>query len=252
MSCKKQGYARKVSTSATKEFFSGHSVEFEDSMRQILGKKASGTADLAGVPTEAKRLLRESTKKLSVRVDEIVTMDTRLRELLVSKLDSLQQYIRVIDKTPSAMDILGILYNLLGILLGYDWMDCKVYRTPIYYRTKSQEFADYRKMISKDWDSIHQEENVLVLERRRLCLELREKGMHINQVARVLNTSEYEVNQYLKDANLAKLAKLLNEGYTYDDIVFKLRDEDIGGLLSILGALSERRKSAQKRLEGSA
>lgn len=253
MSTEKKNCLEKTTKSTTREVFTKHSVEFEDGMRQILGDKAYHTADLAEDLKQSKQLLQKATNKLSARIDEIITMDTRLRGLLLTRLEVLQAYIKRLNKTPSIMDIVGLLYNIIGMLLGYDWMDGKAYKTPIYYRTKSQEFADYRKVISKSWDSIHQEENALVVERRRLCLELhQEKGMHINQVARVLNISEYEVQQYITDGYLAKWANLLNEGYTYDDIVLKLRDEDMGCLYSMFSALGRRREAAQKRLEDSA
>jgi hypothetical protein len=249
MGTAKKNHVEKSAKSTIKELFTKHSMEFENGMRQILGNKAYHTADLAGNPKKLKQLLQKATSKLSDRTDEIVTMDARLRGLLLKRLEVMQVYIKTINKTPPIMDMIGLLYNIVGMLLGYDWMDGKAYRTPIYYRTKSQEFADYRKGTSKDWDGIQQEEDDLVLERRRLCLELQNKGKHINQVARVLNISEYEVQQYITNSYLAEWANLLNEGHTYDEIALKLREEDMGSLYSMFSALGERRRAAEKRLE---
>lgn len=228
-----------------------HSDEFEIGMRLILGKKAYCSADLAASSKEAKYLLQKSLNELLHRIDEIITMDSRLRDMLYTNFDTLKEQVKYIDKTACRIHIIGKLFEIIGRLLGYDWLDGKKYRTPIYYRTKWQEFSDYRKMTGKDWDQIQQEENDLIVKRGEICLALRKQGLHINQIARFFNITESEVRQNLNDICLAEYAKLLKRGYSPDDIMLKLRDKYPRSLIAIVSSLSDRRATARKRLEGS-
>lgn len=233
-------YKRLVNEAIKYTFIS--SMEFEEGMRQILGHKAYHTADWAGSPPAAKRLLLQATRKLSARVGEIITMDSRLRERLLSDLSSLQMQIRGMNKTPCRIHMIGLLFEIIGRLLGYDWMDGNVYRTPIYFRTKSQEYRDHIKHM-RHWREWEKEENELVLQRRRICLQLNEQGMHQNQIARVLNISEYEVTQLIKDHHLAEIAKLLEEGRSLEEATSQFRE----GGSQRFWALWKRREAARKR-----
>ena len=234
----------KLMGKATKYTFMS-SMEFEEGMQQILGREAYHTADLAGSPSAAKKLLLKATKKLSARVDEIVNMDSRLRERLLSDLDCLRENINGMHKTPCRIHIIGLLFGIISRLLGYDWMDGKVYRTPIYFRTKSQEFQDYIKHMS-DWREWEKEESELVLQRRRICLQLSEQGMSQNQIARVLNISEYEVSQLIKDHHLAEIAKLLEEGHSLEEVTSQF-SQFREGAHQRLWALLKRKDAARKR-----
>ncbi len=89
MSYDKPGRARKASQDATEE--SGYSTEPEHGITEIRVKRAPGAAGWAEVWSGVKDILREWFKGLSDRLREMVPMRSRLPELLVSKLDSVQQ-----------------------------------------------------------------------------------------------------------------------------------------------------------------
>ena len=219
-----------------------YSMEFEEGMQQILGHRANHAADLAGSPSAAKKLLLQATKKLSTRVDEIVTMDARLRERLISDFDDLKKTIDGIDKTPFRIHLIGLLFKIISRLLGFDWMDGSVYRTPIYYRTKTQEFEEHVRHM-KHWRDWENEENELVLQRRKICLQLKEEGLHKNQIARALNISEYEVDQLIKDKQLAEITKLIEKGYPWEEVLSQFQMESS----QKFSAFWKRKEAASKR-----
>ena len=232
---------RKLAREAIKYTFM-NSMDFEDGMRQILGYRAYHSADLAGSPSAARKLLLEATRKLSTRIDEIVTMDPRLRERLLSDLGDLRTKIKGMNGTPCRIHIIGLLFKVISRLLGYDWMDGNVYRTPLYFRTKSQEYKDHIKQMT-NWREWENEENELVIQRRKVCLQLNKQGLHKNQIARVLNISEYEVNQLIRDCDLAEIAKLREEGRPWEEITSQFQDGGTQRLIS----LWQRKEAAKKR-----
>ncbi len=218
------------------------SMEFELGMRQILGEKAYHSFDVAAVPKSAIRLLLKATKELSIRVDEIITMDSRLHERLLSDIGTLQTQISGMTNTPCRIHIIGQLFKIISRLLGYDWMDGNIYRTPVYFRTKSQEYKDHIKHMA-NWRDWQNEENEVILQRRKICLQLDGQGWHKNQISRVLNISEYEVEQLITDCRLAEIAKLKEEGRPWDEIARQFHDGGPDGFLS----LYKRRSAARKR-----
>ena len=216
-------------------------MEFELGMRQILGDKAYGSANAAAVPKSAIRLLLKATKKLSIRVDEIVTIDSRLRERLLSDISVLQTQIGGMNKTPHRIHIIGQLFKIISRLLGYDWIDGSIYRTPVYFRTKSQEYRDCIMFIANRTER-ENEENELVLQRRKICLELNGQGMSKNQISRVLNVSEYEVEQMIKDSYLAEIAELKDEGHSWEEIMREYLLEEFPRFSSLYKRTSAARK----------
>ncbi len=229
-------------TEAIKYTFMG-SIEFERGMMQILGQEAHHSVDAAAVPSEARKLLLKATRKLRARLDEIVTVDSRLRERLLSDFEDLEVQVKAITKTPSRTHIIGTLFTILSRLLGYDWMDGQVYRTPFYFRTKSQEYDDHIKHM-RQWRDWVNEDNQLVLDRRKVCQKLKEEGKAKNRIARVLNVSEYEVEEMITDHHLAEAARLIEEGHTWDEVISQTEE---GGTQRFLSLLRRREAAARRR-----
>lgn len=219
--------------------------DFEKAVRLILGDKAYHIADSSLNMSSIKKLLQEALNKIRERIDEIITMDERLIEMLFLDLDRLKWDIKSIDKTPKASLIANFL-SIIGRLLGYDWMDGRTYRTPVYFRTKSEEFADYRNRKGSSYRKFREEENNLVLERHKITKELKAKGLTTNQIARVLNITEYAVNQLLKDEVLAKASELLKKGLDYP----KIREELEKQGYDFYSSLWREAYAARKRLLG--
>jgi len=204
-----------------------HSHNFEMGMRQILGDKAYHTSDYAAIPKESKKVMLKATKKLSKRIDEIITMDERLRERLLSDIESLEKEIRSIDKSCNEMDIIGIFFSILSRLLGYDWIDGEIHRTPVYFQTRAQERLNYQ--YGKTWERGEEELQKidLILERYGFVKLLKEKGREINEIARVLNISDYAVRQILKSHASERIKELRNQGLNATEIYCNLRDEGL-------------------------
>lgn len=219
--------------------------DFELAVRLILGDKAYHIADDSLNSSSIKKLLREALDKMRKRVDEIITMDERLREMIFRDLDRLEGDITSIDKTSKAFLIANFL-SIIGRLLGYDWMDGKTYRTPVYFRTKSEEFADYKNANISSYKEMREEENDLALERHRIVKDLKSKGLAENQIARVLNITEYATNQILKDEILTKVSELHKKGLSYSEINKEL--EKLGD--DPHSSLYRETYAAMKRLRG--
>lgn len=196
--------------------------DFEKAVRLILGDKAYHITDSSLNMSSIKKLLREALNKIRERIDEIITMDEHLRAMLFSDLDRLEGDVTSIDKTSKAFLIAHFL-SIIGRLLGYDWMDGRTYRTPIYFRTKSEEFADYRNAKISSYREMREEENDIVLERHKIVKDLKGKGRTTNQIARILDITEYAVNQILKDEVLTKASELRGKGLDYREISEELK-----------------------------
>lgn len=201
-----------------------YSMDFEYGMRHILGY---GAADCASYPNDSKKLMLRALNKIRKRIDEIITMDEKLREMLFSDIEKLEKQVKEIEKVPNQMDMIGAFFSIIAHLLGYGWLSGKTYRTPIYFQTKSEEFAAYKSGVG-DWREFREEEYNLILERHNIIGDLKNKGLKNNQIARVLNISEYAVRKVLKGELLGRISELKNNGLNYDEIKNKLKTEDFG------------------------
>lgn len=230
----------------------GYSIEWELGMRDLLGYRVARQAAVAAqTPSGARKVLKQSITKLSKRVDEITTMDERLRSMLLRDFDMLGVHVANLGRVRNQMEILGRLICIISRLLGYDWADGKVHRTPIYFRTKGQEFRDYQRRYHPGWQGQDEEDNNLVFERRRICLRLNGQGMPINQIARVLNMSDYAVRQLIRDETLTQAAEMLESGHSLEDIMEQLRQQDSRGWGKLFGSLGRERGAARDRTSSS-
>ncbi|HLA36944.1 MAG TPA: hypothetical protein VJZ02_00580 [Candidatus Brocadiales bacterium] len=180
-------------------------------MRLILGGKAYHLTDSYLDSPFIKKLLCKAVDKIRKRVDEIITMDENLREMLFRELNCLERNVKSINKISKAPLIANFL-EIIGRLLGYDWMDGRTYRTPVYFRTKDEELADYKMQKGQSYKEGCDEENNLILERYKIAKDLKAKGLTRNQIARILKITVYAVNQMLKDEVLAKVQELHKKG----------------------------------------
>jgi len=205
-----------------------YSMNFELAMREILGDKAYHSADSAGNPTSIKKICKKALNKIKERIDNIVTMDERLRAMLFSEISYLEKEISKIDKESNDWEIISILFHIIARLLGYDWISGKVCREIIYYQTKDQMYCDYVNDCAvaenrrKKYDTLWKESNEIYLKRYKEVIRLKEEGFHPNQIARIMNTSEYAVKQMLKPKVLIQILKLSERGLNNEEIAKKL------------------------------
>lgn len=205
-----------------------YSKAFEFAMREILGDKAYHSADSAGNPASIKKICKKALDKIKERIDNIVTMDERLRAMLFSEISDLEKEISKINKENNDWEIISILFHIIARLLGYDWVSGKVCRDVVYYRTREQEYRDFlndnvsSEVRRKKYETLWKESEDVYIQRYKEILRLKEEGFHSNQIARIMNITEYAVNQLLKNDLSTKVIKLLDKGLNEEEIAKQL------------------------------
>jgi len=122
-------------------------------------------------------------------------MDTRLELTTSTTLESLATEIKEIGEDfNNDLEIIAKLLDFISRLLCFGWQDGKIHREVVYFQTKEQENEDFRHLDPNGfWDTFDQP----LRERERIVLELKDKNIHNNVIARTMNISEYKVNQIL-------------------------------------------------------
>ncbi|MDD3735057.1 MAG: hypothetical protein PHO31_01100 [Candidatus Pacebacteria bacterium] len=209
-----------------------YSSAFESAMRELLGDRAYHSADSATNPAFVKKVCQKALNKIRERIDNVVTMDERLRAMLFLEIGYLEKEISKINKENNDWEIISILFHIIARLLGYDWASGKVCREVVYFRNKNQEYQDYlndfiaAEKREKKYKKRLQEFEYIYLQRCKEVIQLKNKGFHSNQIARIMNMTEYAVNQILKIKLLPEILKLSEQG---------LSDEEIGKRLNESG-----------------
>ena len=205
-----------------------YSMTFELAMREILGDEAYHSAGSVTNPSSIKKICKKALNKIKQRIDNIATMDERLRAMLFSEIHYLEEEISKIDKENNDWEIISILFHIIARLLGYDWISGKICREVIYYQTKDQAYRDYVNDYTaaenrrKKYGTLWKEANEIYLRRYKEVFRLREEGFHPNQIARIINTTEYAVKQMLKSKVICQILKLSEQGLSDEEIAKKL------------------------------
>lgn len=201
------------------------SMRFEAGMREALGREAYQTAGYAGMPKYAKRVMLKALNKFEKRLDELCTMDERLRDRLSDDFETLRKQLKSLDTSCNEMDIIGTFFQIVSRLLGYDWQEGKIYRTPVYFQTKQQHLANYENRYPTDWHQREANVSAVGLQRCKIARQLQEQGLHINQIARVLNATDYSVRQMLRPPMLDRIVQLQEDGLDFGQIRDQLHRE---------------------------
>ena len=233
---------RKKLISADGPFRNGthnYGMELEMVLTLILGDKADHTAGGNLIPSRTRAYLLQVAKKLRGRVDNIVTMDQRLRGMLFRRLHELESEVKRIRKDVDWMEMAIILLDIACRLLGYDGTDGRVYREVVFFRTRDQELADYRKQMGSKY---LEEYEHLLRERYTVILGLKKKGFTDSQIAQIVGATEYAVKQVLSNELLRQAMQLRNQGLRPDQIEQRLRRRlgDILNAEDVLQVLSRK------------
>jgi len=169
-------------------------IEMENALCQFRGRKYEDWATLCEDPKLLKRALLDVTKVIRKRLHSI-SMDTRLELTTSTTLESLATEIKEIGEDfNNDLEIIAKLLDFISRLLCFGWQDGKIHREVVYFQTKEQENEDFRHLDPNGfWDTFDQP----LRERERIVLELKDKNIHNNVIARTMNISEYKVNQIL-------------------------------------------------------
>jgi len=178
-----------------------HNLILEYVMLDLFGSKGRHYHGLAGAFRDTafcRKTMLKAIRKIGKRLDEIITMDERLRQMTSSILESLEHYIKeTSEKVNNDGYIIAKLLDLIVHLLGYDWLDGKIHRHVFFYQNKGQEQLDWRKrQESREYyDSLR-----LDTKRRYMLVNfLKRNKIPKHQIARLLGLSIDRTNKILKE-----------------------------------------------------
>lgn len=146
------------------------SMELEMAIRLLLGSKRY--RGIAGGFDDAEftrgRLLR-AVERIKKRLDEI-PMDERLMDNLGKTLDRLKREVnRISEGENNDWLLIAYLFDLIGYLLGYDWLDGEVHRAVVFFQDKRQEIED-GKLLAGCTEEWHVDEHRRVRELRYMLV----------------------------------------------------------------------------------
>jgi hypothetical protein len=141
-------------------------------------------------------------KKIRKRINDVVTNDILLNELLLGDLKVLEEKVKNIsEKNFNEIDIIADLFRIIGHFLGWDCLDGKFYRTPVFYQSKEQEINIYNNRIKN-------KKPVGLLEgyyRHKIIKQLLADGKSYEKIALIFNISIKSVKSYEKASYLIEL-----------------------------------------------
>ena len=133
-------------------------------------------------------------KKIRKRINDIVTNDFPLNELLLGDLKVLEEEVKSIsNKNFNEIDIIADLFRIIAHLLGWDCLDGKFYRTPIFYQSKEQEINLYNHRINNKPEGLAE-----AYHRHTLIKQLLNIGIPYEEIALTFNISIRSVKSYEK------------------------------------------------------
>ncbi len=139
-------------------------------------------------------------KKIRRRINNIVTNDIPLNELLLGDLKVLEEEVKNIsNKNFNEIDIIADLFRIIAHLLGWDCLDGKFYRTPIFYQSKEQEINLYNHRINNKPEGLAEGYH-----RHTLIKQLLNIGIPYKEIALTFNISIRSVKSYEKASYLVE------------------------------------------------
>lgn len=139
-------------------------------------------------------------KKIRRRISNIVTNDVPLNELLLEDLKGIEEEVKNIsNKNFNEIDIIAKLFRIIAHLLGWDCLDGKFYRTPIFYQSKEQEIDLYNSRMNKKPVGVSE-----AYHRHIIIKQLLDNGISYEEIALTLNITVRSVKSYEKATYLVK------------------------------------------------
>ncbi len=175
-----------------------YNMDLEMALRTLFGNKYNQFAGLAQDPKEIKKAMKDWIKKVENRIDELTNYDPRLKEISEIHLDSLKSAILQLNKENNDWIIIARLLHLISYLLGYDFVDGKIYRHVIFFRDRTQEIGVARrkgKIKPEDFNWIFRNKDDY---RREIAKQLKEKQLSIFKISKIMNISQNRVNKLLE------------------------------------------------------
>ena len=176
-----------------------HNLIFEYVMQDLFGRKYyEGMAGAFRDPTYCQECMLRAVKRIRKRLDDIVAMDERLRQMTGIILDGIERDAKEMsEEVNNDWYIIAHLLNLIAHLLGYDWLDGRVHRHVFFYQDKAQEQQDWKmKKGNREYYDVLRLE-----EKRRYMLVnfLKKNKIPKYQIAKLLGITVRRVNKILRE-----------------------------------------------------
>ncbi len=175
-------------------------MDFETTMRVLLGESAYHIEDAAAVPKYRRQWLVKATRKLMKAANALDTTPHH-KELLLGDLDAVREHLRRIEEPTWAL--VYALLRFAARLLGFEWANGVQLHSPIYARTWSQYYTGRECSGGSVGESYRDKQNAIAV-RRRIVRELAKSGIDDFKISLVLNTTEYEVKALRSEGSYRK------------------------------------------------
>ena len=177
-------------------------LDLESALTQLCGISAerSFSAGLFHDPAQVKRALRTAIKKIRSRLNQITTVDERLRLTTSIALERLEDETRKLSRTSdNELEIIAHLIELIALLLGFDWEMGKPNREVVYFQTFEQQRIDD---IKRHPDGPNLTGIFRLKKQRELICGMYQEGLRVAQISDVMTLSESMVKDTLVRAGL--------------------------------------------------
>ncbi len=184
-----------------------YSLSMENTNHEFKGIKkcSSGMASAYANLLYVKKAYQTWLKLIYKRIEEVVTTDELLRMTLISDVEALQAEVAEIKRnSDNDLEIIASLFRLIAHLLGWDYLNGRFYRTPMFHQTTKQrtECLMYAAQTSLLPQGLFE-----VYHRRRLLKQLLSEGLSYARIALILGTSLESVKTLEKAEHVDKIYK---------------------------------------------
>jgi hypothetical protein len=172
-------------------------MEFEMTMRLVLGEKAYHIADFQGSPGGRREWLTKVLRELTNDIDALDTT-ARHKQMLMGEVEAISTLLKD-DDNPSWSLVYRFL-RLASRLLGYDYVRGAKCHSLAYWQTTGQNL---NTVVFEGGDIMqdHYDKKNAIAIRRSVVDNLKAQGFNDYKIALVLNTTEYQVKKLRKAAS---------------------------------------------------
>lgn len=176
-----------------------YNLSLEYVMQDLFGRKHyNGMAGAFRDSKFCKKCMLRAIKRIRSRLDNILTMDERLKQTTGLILNRLETDVKEMsEKVNNDWAIITNLLHLIVHLLGYDWLDGRVHRHIVFFQDKAQEQKDWMEMLGRReyYDQWRLEDK----HRYMLVNMLKKNEIPKHQIASLLGISIRSVSKILSE-----------------------------------------------------
>lgn len=166
-------------------------MEFEGTLRLLLGRRASHTASASENPKRRAEWLRKAMQRVE---REVLALDTteRHKQMMLAEIEASKDAISM-----SAQPSWPLVYRLLRLssrLLGFDFARAAKCHTATFWQSIPQNLNTVVFTGGDIMQDYYDNRNAIAV-RREVVSRLKDQGLSDYRIALVLNTTEYHVKK---------------------------------------------------------